>query len=110
MSGCARTSDTSAAHRGSDLLSDVLQDEIPRDRVEHDLTARRQEREALLDLTLQRLSANAGHRSKTLIEPELTALVPDEIQRGQYGLASGKPQAAPELLQEDGRALGGAQE
>ena len=64
------------------LLPDVLQHEFLRDGVKHDLAARWQKRETLLDLALQRLSPDAGEGSEPLIETKLAALMPDEIQRG----------------------------
>ena len=99
-----------AAQSRRHLLPDVLQDELAGDGIEDDLAARRQERETLLNLTLQRLAADAGHRAETLVEPELAPLVSDEIQRCEHSLAARQPQAAAQLLEEDGRAFRRPQE
>jgi len=47
--------------------------------VQYDLAARREEGEAFLDLTLQRLATDSRHRTKPLIESELSTLVSDII-------------------------------
>ena len=60
----------------------------------------------MLHLPFQLPAAHPGQCGETLVEPELTALVTDEVQRGQHGLTGHHPQATPELLQEHRRALG----
>ena len=89
------------------LRSDVLEDEVLRLPVEHDLTARREEREPLLDLSLERASAVTRQGAIPLGEAELLALVADEVQHRQDGLRRRSPEAPTELLEEDRRALSG---
>ena len=74
------------------------------------MTARRQEREVIRDLTLDVAPAAAEQRAEASIEAELSAMVADEVEHGAERLPAGPSQAAAELLQEEGRALGRAQE
>ncbi len=53
---------------------------------------------------------DAGERPVAQVEAELGVLVADEVEHGQARLAVGEAQAAAELLEEDGRALGRPQE
>ena len=92
------------------LLPDVLQHEILRDRVEHDLTARRQKRETLLDLALQRLAADAGHALETVDRNGTHGVGARRSPARSARSCPGEPEAAAQLLQEDSRALGRAQE
>ena len=78
--------------------------------VEDDLGAGGQEREAVLDVALELGARAPGHRAEAPVEAELRAVVADEVERGQHGFAWCQPQSAPELLEEDGGALGGTQE
>ena len=48
--------------------------------------------------------------ARSVVEAELLAVVADEVEHGQDRLVAGAPQAAAELLEEDGRALGGPEE
>src|SRR5690606_16510210 len=95
-------------HRGPPglhLSSDVLQDNLLTLAIQDDLTPGGKEREALLDLIAKTGPRSTGERAELLVEAKLLAVVPDEVQGGQYGLIGRGPQASTELLQEDGGAL-----
>jgi uncharacterized protein YmfQ (DUF2313 family) len=51
----------------------------------------------------------AEERAEAAVEAELLAVVADEVEDGADRLALGLPQAAAELLEEEERALGGAE-
>ena len=53
------------------------------------------------------LAGEPGQGGELLVEAELPALMPDEVEGGEHGLVAGAPQAAAQLLQKDRRALGG---
>ena len=74
------------------------------------MAARRQEREVVLDLALDVAPAAAEQRAEAPIEAELAAMVADEVEHGAERLSAGASQPAPELLQEEGRALGWTQQ
>ena len=92
-----------------DLRSDVLEDEVLRLPVEHDLTARREEWEPLLNLSLEGAAGVSRQGSISLGEAELLALVADEVQHRQDSLRRRASEPTSELLEEDRCALGGAE-
>jgi hypothetical protein len=91
---------------GRDLLTNVVQHHFLRHRVEHNLSARRQKRKTLLELSHQILAVQPGQRPEPSIETKLAPLMPNEIQRGQHRFAVGQPQPTTQLLQKHGCALG----
>ena len=93
-----------------DLAPDVLQHDLLRLPVHDDLAARRQEREAALDVAFQSAAGLPGQGPQPMVEAELLAVVPDEVQDRQNRLVPGSTKPTAELLQEQRRALGGAQE
>jgi hypothetical protein len=93
-----------------DLGLDVVQYQLPRDPVEPDRAARGQEREAVLDLAHQLRTGTSGQRAVANVPAEAPVVLSHEVEHGQAGLAGGAAQAPAQLLQEDGGALGGAQE
>ena len=93
-----------------EVVADVAQHLLLDDAVEDDLAAGRQEREALLDVALQVLARRAGERPEAQVSTEFAAVMPNEVEGGEHGLAFGEPESAAELLEEEGWALGGAQE
>lgn len=66
--------------------------------------------ETLLDLALEAGPRRARQRSESKIEAEALVLLPDEVERGEAVLSFHQPQAAAQLLEEDGRALGRSKE
>ena len=92
-----------------DLRSDVLEDEGLRLPVEHDLTARREEWEPLLNLALEAAAGVSRQGSISLGEAELFALVADEVQHRQDSLRRRTSKPTTELLEEDRCAFGGAE-
>ena len=75
-----------------------------------DGAARWQPREALLDLAQDLPAGAAEDGAEAAVEAELGVHVADEVERGEALLAVGQAEAAAELLEEDGGALGGAEE
>ncbi len=68
-----------------------------------------EEREALLDLPHDVGAGAAEERAEAAVVAELLAVVADEVEDGADGLALGLPEPAAELLEEEERALGGAE-
>ena len=64
----------------------------------------------LLECALNLSPCPADHRAKANVESVLGVGLADEVEHRQDALALRPPQAATELLQEHGRALGRAQE
>ena len=67
-------------------------------------------REALSDALLQFLSCAAEERAEASIESELFAVVAYEVEDGAGCLSLGAAQASAQLLEEEGWAVGGAEE
>jgi hypothetical protein len=95
---------------GRHLLPDVLQNDFARYRIQNDLTSGRQEGEAMFDLANEFFSTQTRQSPEALVEAELLALMADEVQCSQHGLAWRRAQPAAELLKKHGRALSGPQE
>ncbi len=68
-----------------------------------------EEREALLDLSDDVGAGAAEEGAEAAVVAELLAVVADEVEDGADGLALGLPEPAAELLEEEERALGGAE-
>ena len=78
--------------------------------VELHVAAGGQEGEALLDLLAEVLAGAAEQRAETAVEPELLAVVAHEVEDRAQRLARRPAQSSAELLQEEHRAVGGAQQ
>ena len=85
--------------------SNVPEHDVPRDRVQLDVAAGGQHREAFPDLSLDPPTTGTGQSPISSVKPELGVLMTDEVEDGQAGLVVGQTQAAAELLQEHRRAL-----
>jgi hypothetical protein len=72
-----------------DLTLQVGEDYLLSNPVEDDLATRRQRREPLLYLVFQSFPSLASECPEPKIEPELLALVPDEVKRGQNRFSIG---------------------
>src|SRR5690606_22058578 len=94
---------------GGHGVANALEHDLAGDAIELHVTAGGEERKALPDLALELATAAAEQGLQTPIEAELGAMVTHEVEHGAHGLAGAAPQAPPELLQEQGGALGGAQ-
>jgi hypothetical protein len=64
----------------------------------------------LLDLLDHMLAATAQQGPQAAIEAELLAVVADEVEHRAQALAVAAPQPTPELLEEQGRAVGGPEQ
>lgn len=73
--------------------------------VQLDMATSRQEREAGSYLFFELAAGPPEESSEAPVEPELRPMVPDEIEDGANRLARTSPEAAPELLKEQGRAV-----
>ena len=78
--------------------------------VQDDLAPRGEEREALLDLSFQAPFRRTRQSAVADVEPELLAMMTDEVECGQHRLVTGAAQTATQLLQEHRRALRGPEE
>src|SRR6478672_7936429 len=87
------------------LCADVLKDSGLSLLVQNDLAPRGQERKALLDLSFQASLRRTCQSAVADVEPELLAMMTDEVECGQHRLVTGAAQAATQLLQEDRGAL-----
>ena len=65
---------------GRDRVSDAGEHDVSSDGIELEVAARGQEREVLLDLLLEVVSAAAKQGSVAQVEAELAAMDPDEVQ------------------------------
>ena len=92
------------------LALDVLEDRSLRYWIQDDFAPRRQVAEALLQLLDQSGAAGSCECPVAQIEPELQVLLSDEVQDGQHRLRWRPPQAAAQLLEEDGCALCGTKQ
>jgi len=59
----------------------------------------------VLDVALQAAPGGAGQCAEPPVEPELCAVVSDEVEHREHRLVACPPQPATELLQEQRRAL-----
>ena len=91
-------------------MPDAREHDVASDRIELEVAARREEREVPLDLLLQVLSAATEQCPVAEVESELAAMEADEVEDGAFRLAGGSAQASAELLKEQRRALGRAQQ
>src|SRR5699024_4621812 len=91
-------------------LPHVAQDDLARHPVELDVAPSREEGEAGLHLPLELRARAAEQRAVAAVEAEAPVLLADEVEDAEDGLALCDAQPAPELLQEDRGALGGAEE
>ena len=90
-------------------VPDAGQDPLRGDPVQLHVAAGGEEREALLDL-LHHVGAGAAEEgAEAAVVAELLAVVADEVEDGADRLALGLPEPAAELLEEEERALGGAE-
>ena len=90
-------------------LADVREDDVGRDPIELHVAAGGKEREAGLDLVDQVLPASAEKGAEAPVEAKLVAVAPDEVEDRAHRLPRGTPQPAPQLLEEQGRAVCRAQ-
>lgn len=95
---------------GRQCLTEVVEHDVARDAVELHVASSRQEREALLDLPHQVLAGAAEQRAQAAVEPELATMLADEVEHRAQQLAIRAAQAAAELLDEQRRAVGRAQQ
>src|SRR3954454_19872668 len=93
-----------------DLRAYVVQHHGLRGLIHDDLASGRQEGEALLHRAFDSCAGVSRQRPKPAAEVELLAVIADKVQDGQHSLVSRAAQASPQLLQEDGGALGGSEE
>ena len=91
-------------------LLDASKDDLRGDGVEFHVAAGWEVREALSDAQLQFLSCAAEERAEASIESELFAVVAYEVEDGAGCLSLGAAQASAQLLEEEGWAVGGAEE
>src|SRR5437762_5654676 len=90
-----------------DGLAKIVEDDARRYSVELNRAAGGQIGKPLLDLTLEAGPRRASQRPESKIEAEALVLLPDEVERGEAVLSLHQAQTAAQLLEEDGRALGG---
>ena len=101
----AASSSLAAAPVARDRLAEASQDDLLGDRLELEVAAGGQEREAVLDLALEVASRAAEQRPEATIEAELLAVVADEVEH-RADLPLGFAQSTTELLDEEHRAVG----
>ena len=92
------------------LCADVLEDGGLSLLVQDDLAPRGQEREARSIWRSRPAFRRTRQSAVADVEPELLAMMTDEVECGQHRLVTGAAQTATQLLQEDRRALGRPQE
>ena len=80
------------------------------DAVKLHVAARRQEREAPTICVLEVLPASAEQRPKASVEPELLAMMTNEVEHRAERLPGKPTQASAKLLEEQRRAIGGAKQ
>ena len=98
------------APRAWNRLADAAKHDLLRHRVELQAAARRQERKVVLNLPLDVDARPTEKRPESPVEAELLAVRPDEVEHRAYRLARCPSQPSPELLQEERRTFGRAQQ
>ena len=95
---------------GRHRVADAAQHDVSSHGFELHVTARRQEREATLNLPLDVFARAAEQSLQAGVEAKLTSVLTDEVQYETRRLAISLAQAAAELLKEEDGAFGGAEE
>jgi hypothetical protein len=90
-------------------VADAPQHDVARDAIELHVASGGQEGKAAAHLGLERRARAIQQRREFSIEAELPAMQADEVEDCADALAGGPAQAAPQLLQEQRRAVRGAQ-
>ncbi len=96
--------------QAAQVLPDVLQHVLPGEAVELNGATGREVGEILLHFLVDGKAVPGEERFQFGIDPVATVGLADEVEYGEAVLARCMAQAAPELLEEDGQALGGAEE
>ena len=109
LGDAAKFCDLGGPGRGDGFL-DASKDDLRGHRVEFHVAAGWEVGEALSDALLQFLSCAAEERAEASVEAELFAVVAYEVEDGAGCLSLGAAQASAQLLEEEGWAVGGAEE
>ena len=96
--------------QASEVLPDVLQHVLPGEAVELNGATGREVGEIQLHFLVDGEAVPGEERFQFGVDPVAAVGLADEVEHGETILARCMAQAAPELLQEDGQALGGAEE
>ena len=91
-------------------LADVVEDDLLRDLVELHVATGREEREALLDLSLEVAATATQEGAETAVEAELLSMMAHEIENRALQLAVTLAQPSSQLLEEQRGTVGRAQQ
>jgi hypothetical protein len=83
----------------------VVQDELSRLSIQINRASGRQEWKVRLDLFPHVPAPTVEDRTEALVEPELTAVLPYQVDDSKVALAAGSPESSTKLLREDSRRL-----